>query len=158
MGKVVICLLTAYSGLPIVATNWSGHLDFLVAKYLENGKSKDKKLFAKVDYDLKPISKEAVWNGVLMEGSEWAVPKGNSLRNQMRSMYKSNGMYKKWAKKLKESILESHKQEVVYDKMRKSLFERIFNSEDLQDILQMKRLTNNSRKEWKVTSHRKNYN
>ena len=36
-------------------------------------------------------------------------------------MYKNYGMYKSWAKKLKESILISHSEKVITDKMKKAL-------------------------------------
>ncbi len=111
----------AYSGMPIIATNWSGHLDFLSAEIKEGGKTRKKPLFAKVDYDLKEIQKSAVWNGILMEGSKWAHPRASSFKKQLRNVYKNYGMYKKWANVLKANIEKTHSENVILEKMRNSI-------------------------------------
>tara|TARA_A100000164_G_C21935935_1_gene788052 strand:- start:2126 stop:3406 length:1281 start_codon:yes stop_codon:yes gene_type:complete len=114
----------AYSGMPIVATDWSAHLDFLSADYRENGKVKNKKLFAKVDYELKPINKEAVWKDILEEGSQWAYPVGMSFRRQIRNVYKNFGMYQKWASVLKESLNNTHEEGKILQQMHDAILER----------------------------------
>jgi len=111
----------AYSGMPIIATNWSGHLDFLSAKIKEGKKEKNKPLFAKVDYEMKEIQKSAVWQGILMEGSKWAYPRENSFKKQLRNMYKNYGMYKKWATTLKSSLEKTHSESIVLEKMKNSI-------------------------------------
>lgn len=113
----------AYSGLPIVATDWSGHLDFLSGEIKENKKNKIKKLFAKVDYTVSEIPKAAVWKDILVEGSRWAHPKEQSFRKQMSNVYKNHGMYKKWSEILKNTLLETHNYEHVLKKMNQSIFE-----------------------------------
>lgn len=117
----------AYSGLPIVATNWSGHLDFLSAEYKESGKKKEKQLFAKVDYELKEIPKEAVWDKILIKESKWAYPKQSSFKSQLRKMKQNHGMYKKWASVLKDNIQSTHSSEQVIDTMKNSLISHIEN-------------------------------
>ena len=92
------------TGKPIIASNWSGHLDFLSAPFKEGGKTKDKKLFAKVDFDLAEIPKSVIWKDVITEGSSWAYPKEKSFKKQLRNVYKNHGMYKKWAKVLKGQL------------------------------------------------------
>ena len=47
----------AYSGIPVVTHGWSGQADFL---YVDK-----KPMFAECDYNLGPIGKDAVWQGVL---------------------------------------------------------------------------------------------
>lgn len=111
----------AYSGMPIIATDWSGHLDFLSADFKENGKTKQKKLFARVDYSLQEVSKEAVWEGVIEEGSRWAEPTEKSFTQQIEKVYKNYGMYKKWANVLKESLQTTHSQENVLAQMTAAL-------------------------------------
>jgi len=111
----------AYSGLPIIATDWSAHTEFLTAPYKEAGKTKDKKLFAKVNYKLGPIPKNVVWKDILVEGSNWAFPEEKSFKDQMRKVYKDYGMYKKWAQALKSNILETHKKEKILNKMAEAL-------------------------------------
>ena len=111
----------AYSGMPIVATDWSAHTEFLSGLYKEGNKKKQKKLFAKVDYDLQPIPPNVVWKDILVEDSRWAVPKEASFKRQMRNVYKNYGMYKKWAKTLQENILKTHEASAILDKMSKAI-------------------------------------
>ena len=70
----------AYSGIPVVTAGWSGQLDFLV--------DKGKKYFYDVDYDLAPIPDEAVWEGVLVKGSQWCFPREKSAKHMLRQCYK----------------------------------------------------------------------
>ena len=114
----------AYSGMPIVATDWSGHLDFLVGKTKINNKLKEKKLFCKVDYELKEIQKEAVWGDILVEGSKWAFPRHNSFMKQMRNIYKNYGMYKSWAQTLKKNLHETHSESEILRKMKSAILDR----------------------------------
>tara|TARA_B100001564_G_scaffold270653_1_gene232270 strand:+ start:8475 stop:9758 length:1284 start_codon:yes stop_codon:yes gene_type:complete len=111
----------AYSGMPIVATDWSAHTEFLSAMYKEGNKKKEKKLFAKVDYELQPIPPSVVWKDILVEDSRWAVPKENSFKKQLRNMYKNYGMYKKWAKVLQDNLLKTHENDLILEKMSKTI-------------------------------------
>ena len=54
-------LESAAMGLPVIATNWSGHKDFL-----DNGK------WVKLDYHLGEIPKEKVDGNIFVAGSKWA--------------------------------------------------------------------------------------
>ena len=71
----------AYSGLPVVATGWSGQLDFLVNK--KTGKNR----FYNVDFDLQPVQDNVVWDGVLIKDSMWAYAREQSAKQQMRKCY-----------------------------------------------------------------------
>jgi glycosyltransferase involved in cell wall biosynthesis len=116
----------AYSGVPVVATDWSAHVEFLTAPYKENGKTKDKKLFAKIDYDIGEVPKSAIWEPLIIEGSRWAYPKEASVKQQMRKMYKNYGMYKKWALSLQAHILENYKKENILNRMFEELIPESF--------------------------------
>lgn len=102
----------AYNELPVIATDWSGHLDFLTSTD-EDGV--EKKLFAKVDYELKPIPDHAVWNGVLEKGTSWAYPLQTSFKNRLREVYKDYPRFKSWAKKLNFWIRTKFTEEKIYD-------------------------------------------
>ena len=67
----------AYTGVPVVATAWSGQLDFLCD---EEGKEN----FYAVSFDLNPVSEEAVWDGVILKDSMWAFPRPQSAKSKMR--------------------------------------------------------------------------
>ena len=71
----------AYSGMPVVATGWSGQLDFLVNK--KTGKNR----FYNVEYDLQPVQKEVVWEGVIIKDSMWAYTREQSAKQKMRECY-----------------------------------------------------------------------
>ena len=71
----------AYSGLPVVATGWSGQLDFLVNK--KTGKNR----FYNIDFDLQPVQDNVVWDGVLIKDSMWAYAREQSAKQQMRKCY-----------------------------------------------------------------------
>ncbi len=108
---------SAIAGLPVVATDWSSYLDFMTMPVKDKkGKVKDKKMFLKVQHDVKQIQPEAVWDGVLQADSEWAFVKENSLREKMRTLYKNPGTYRKNAKMIQEHILENYKPEDLYAK------------------------------------------
>lgn len=130
----------AYNELPVIATNWSGHLDFLTVKD-EDGA--EKKLFAKVDYELKPIAKEHVWQGVLEENTSWAYPLQNSLKSKMREVYKDYGRFKSWAKKLNNYVRENFTEQKIYDNFvnlvlpRENDLRKILWSEDINSIVEL---------------------
>jgi glycosyltransferase involved in cell wall biosynthesis len=111
-----------YSGLPVVATDWSGHLDFLSGDTKENNKVKNKKLFARVDYDLNKIPESVIWKNILVKDSQWAYPKEASFKRQMRNMFKNYGMYKKWASSLKEQSQQNFDKQKICDMMVESIF------------------------------------
>ena len=110
----------AYSGLPVIATDWSGHLDFLVGKV----SGKNKKLFAKIDFELKKVQKQAVWKDIVIEESRWAFVKEKSVKRQLRDVYKNYGRYKNWAKTLQSQIIESHDSNNILNKMQSSILSK----------------------------------
>ena len=111
----------AYTGLPIIATDWSGHLDFLSGPIKEGKKLKVKKLFGKVNFELKEVPQSVWWDHIIVKDSRWAIPNAISLKSQMKKFYKNHGLYRKWAKALKEQINESHSEQNVVSMMREEL-------------------------------------
>lgn len=70
----------AYSGIPVVATGWSGHLDFLTD---EQGSEH----FYNVAFDLQPVQDNVVWENVIIKESMWAYPREQSAKEKMRLCY-----------------------------------------------------------------------
>lgn len=66
----------AASGLPIVATGWSGHLQFL-----------NKENFGCVDYKLVEISESRADGRIFKEGFKWAEPDETSFKEEIRKVY-----------------------------------------------------------------------
>jgi len=89
----------------VIATDWSGHLDFLSLKEdinppgkIKGGKTKGKittmkKKFAAVKYELKQIPQQAVWNGVLQADSQWAYIIDEDARKKMRDVFENEEKY-----------------------------------------------------------------
>jgi len=113
----------AYSGLPVVTIGWSGQVDFLYAPSYDKKKKRNvvKPHFASVQYELKPIAKEAVWSGVLEEGSLWAYAHEGNYKIKIRDMYVEYGRYKKLARQLKEHVEINFSEEKVYEKFVSSV-------------------------------------
>jgi len=130
----------AYCGLPVIATDWSGHLDFLYKPTKDKkGKEKLKPHFAKIDYDLQPVIPAAVWNGVIQKDSMWAYPQQGSCKMKMREVYKDYSRFKSQAKKLQTWIHEEFEQSRQYDRFNESIGEYIkaFDVEDWLDNLEV---------------------
>lgn len=70
----------AYTGVPVVATAWSGQMDFLVDEKGENR-------FYDVSFDLAPVPENVEWQGVIIKGSMWAFPREASAKTKMRQCY-----------------------------------------------------------------------
>lgn len=95
----------AACGLPIMATDWSGHLDFL---------TKDgRKLFVPLEYDLQEIPPEAVWEGVMDVGTRWAEVRSADVCNKLRKMALSSDTPRKWAAELAEHVRSRYSLEVT---------------------------------------------
>ena len=108
----------AYNGLPIVATDWSGHVDFLYAPQKDKkGKTKLRGLFGKVAYDLNKVQKESVWEGVIVPDALWAYPSDRSAKTKMREVYKDYQLALNKAKKLKKHVEEKFEAEKMLDKV-----------------------------------------
>ena len=109
-----------YNELPVIAPDWSGHVDFLYVP-VKDKKTKKEKLkahFAKVKYTIQPIQKEAVWDGVLQADSMWCYAEQGSYKMRLREVYKDYQRFKSQAKKLNKWVRknfiaeEQHKQVV----------------------------------------------
>jgi hypothetical protein len=108
----------AYNALPIIAPNWSGHVDFLHMPVKDKkGKIKSKAMFTEVAYDIKPIQNEAHWEGVIQKDSMWCYPKEWNFKKSMRLLQKNYGTPKSQAKKLQKWIIENFEESSQYQRM-----------------------------------------
>ena len=105
----------AYYGLPIIATDWSGHLDFLYKPVKQkNGKKKKKHMFSKISYTLQHVQKQAVWGGVIEKDSMWAFPEEGSIKMNLEELYKDYGRFKKRSSELQKWVCEHFSEEETY--------------------------------------------
>ena len=112
----------AYYGLPVIAPNWGGIVDFLYKpKKNKKGKEKNRPYFTKVDCDIKPVQKEAVWEPIIIKDSMWAFPKQGSYKMGLRKVYKQYDQVKKRAESLQEWVLEEFESDKMYENFLKNI-------------------------------------
>ena len=100
-------LEAAACGLPVMATNWSGHLDFL-----NHGN------WTKVNYELCEISNSRADGRIFVPGSRWANPEEKHFKNCLKSMLKNLSNKRKAASHLQMEIQRKYSQaaiESLYD-------------------------------------------
>jgi glycosyltransferase involved in cell wall biosynthesis len=97
----------AIAGLPIAAPSWSSYVDFLYApRTSKSGRTKNKPHFTKIEFDLKPVQKDAVWDGVIQQDSQWAWVRQNSVQEVMRDMYEDLEQHLELSQNLQRHIVE----------------------------------------------------
>ena len=84
-------LEASFTGLPIITSNWSGHLDFLDSEHtlLVSGK-------------LNKVPKSVVWKDIIVEESEWFVADTGSVNSALNYVYANYNDVKQRALKLME--------------------------------------------------------
>ena len=83
----------AASGLPIIATGHSGHLDFLKhTKYLD------------VTFKLINVPPQMCDGRIWVQGARWAEPNEESFKSRVKKFRKSSELPTKWAKESSEKI------------------------------------------------------
>ena len=95
-------LEAAASGMPVITTSWSGHMDFM-----KLGK------FIPVSYSLSEISQNRVDNNIFMEGSKWAEADELNAKQRLTKFLKSSSIPNKWAKDLRDKIIPLFSQEKI---------------------------------------------
>lgn len=103
-------LEAAATGLPVIATNWSGHLEFL-----KHGK------FIAVDRMLTEIPQTRVDGQIFHKGFKWANPIETDAKRRMKKFYESPSMPQQWAKDLQVKV----KQNFSFDAVAKVLSETL---------------------------------
>lgn len=95
-------LEAAASGLPVLSTDWSGHLDFL---------KKGKSIF--FNYDLEEISKGKIDGKIFMPGVKWASVKEKDFKAKVRKFYEMPEKPREWALDLSKTIKKDYSQEAI---------------------------------------------
>ena len=79
-------LESAAMGIPIIATNWSGHLDFL-----KLGK------FIPIKYEMQAIPESRVDNRIFIKNSRWAQPDEEDFKKKIKKFRNSYLKPRSWA-------------------------------------------------------------
>lgn len=90
-------LEAAASGLPIIATGWSGHTDFL-----KHGK------YISIYYQLAEVHPSRIDNRIFVKGARWAVPSEDDFKKRAQKFYQSHTTPKEWAKELQSVIIDKY--------------------------------------------------
>ena len=101
-------------GLPVISTNYSGHLDFM-----NQGKS------IKLDYDMIEIHESRVDPHIWMKGTKWAHVKEQDFKTKIRKFRNNHEIPTEWAKDLQNKLIKSHSPGAIddyYERMLCHLF------------------------------------
>ena len=107
-------LEAAVCGLPVLATNWSGYLDFL-----------NKGKFIKFDYKLDSIHPSRIDREIFVEGAKWANPVDEDVKKKLLKFYEKPEIPQQWAKDLQKILQAEYSSKTIkqiYDKTLLDLF------------------------------------
>jgi len=107
-------LEAAVSALPIVATAWSAHTEFL------EGES-----FLAAKYDIKPIAQSRIDGRIFVKESCWANPREGNFSRKMKLAVSENKKLRKVAKSLSSSLQKTHSMSSLQDKFNEIVKEYI---------------------------------
>lgn len=94
-------LEAAASGLPVIATGWSAHTEFM-------GRGK----YVKLDYTLEPIHESRV-DAIWQKGSKWAQCKEADVKHRLKKFYESYDVPQAWAKELASRLQTEYSYPVI---------------------------------------------
>jgi glycosyltransferase involved in cell wall biosynthesis len=97
-------LEAAASGLPIITTGWSGHMDFL-----KLGKC------ITVHYQLGEIHPSRVDNKIFMKGSRWANASEEDFKKKVLKFRSNSAIPSEWATELKKTIVENYSLSKIFE-------------------------------------------
>lgn len=107
----------ACSGIPVIATNWSGHLDYLrIPIKNKAGKPKIKSHFLKTKFDIAPVQEHHLMPELITPECEWAYPREDSFKKNMNYAIKNHKLIKAEADTLAAYLKENYNTTVVRQK------------------------------------------
>lgn len=93
---------SAASGLPIIATGHSGHMDFL--KHVR---------FLDINYKLVKVPESMTDGRIWVDGARWAEPDEAHFRSRVRKFRNSPDVPKEWAEESKQKIIDMYNMDSV---------------------------------------------
>ena len=107
-------LEAAACGLPVIATGWSGHTDFLShGRYID------------VDYKLSDIHPTRIDGKIFLKGQKWAQVNEEDFKKKVIKFKSGPSVPREWAKNLQDKILEKYSLESVtsqYKEVTRGIF------------------------------------
>jgi glycosyltransferase involved in cell wall biosynthesis len=95
-------LEAAVAGLPVLATNWSAHTEFL-----------DYGFWIKFEHELKRVDQSKIDKNIFMPNAKWAEVKEREFKASIRKFYNSHSMPKQKAKELSAKLSKLYSQETI---------------------------------------------
>ena len=95
-------LEAAACGLPVIATNWSGHLEFL-----KHGR------FISIEHTLANVPASRVDNQIFMPDAKWAMPLEADVKHRLKKFYGGASIPKQWATELATKVKDLYSFEAV---------------------------------------------
>lgn len=133
---------SAYNGLPIIAPNWGGQVDFLHIPIKDKkGKIKNKAMFTDVAYDIKMIQPQAHWEGVIQKDSMWCFPKEWNYKKSLKDVVKNYGTAKAQAKKLQKWVIENFEESKQYESLCDAVYKPSEKEEEWNNSINQVELT-----------------
>ncbi len=97
-------LEAAACGLPVIATSWSAHTEFLGKNYIP------------VDYQLVAVPAGKIDNRIFVSGSRWADPSEADFKRRLKKFRSSPDVPRQWAAELMETVHKSYGWPAVRDR------------------------------------------
>jgi len=95
-------LEAAACGVPVIAPDWSGHMEFM-----KHGR------FLKLEHKIAPIHESRVDNHIFVPGAQWAYPTEQDAKKKLVKFVDAPVIPKQWAMELKEKLLKLYDFETV---------------------------------------------
>jgi glycosyltransferase involved in cell wall biosynthesis len=95
-------LEAAAAGVPIIATDWSAHTE-----YLNVGR------WTKVPRAIVPVPKARIDGSIFIDGARWAEPDADAYKQRLLKMRDSYRTPKDWAAELSTKLLITHSESAI---------------------------------------------
>ena len=103
-------LEAATAGLPVIATGWSAHTEFM-----------NKGKWLKLDYSLNPVHPTRIDNEIFVPGAKWAEVSEDSFKQTVKKFKKASTVPTKWAKDLSLKLQEEYSEKSIFKKYNEVL-------------------------------------
>lgn len=95
-------LEAAAAGVPIIATDWSAHIE-----YLNAGR------WTKVPRAIVPVPKARIDGSIFIDGARWAEPDADAYKQRLLKMRDSYRTPRDWATELSTKLLTTHSESAI---------------------------------------------
>ena len=113
----------AISGKPVIATNWSGHIDFLNPEYV-----------TLIPGQLTNVHESAAWENVILKESQWFTADYNYFIGVLKDVYKNYDSYLEKSRKMTKHIKDNFSWELMKTKLD-TILQRVHEFPKMQKLV-----------------------